>query len=360
MAWQLFKKKPKTNLGIDIGTSAIKIVELEKKQERHQLKTYGIFPLNEYLKHLGPKLRLEAARIEEKELAEMIKRIFQEADVQNKKVRFSIPVYSSFSIAIDLPPMPKEEIAAAIPFEAKRYIPVPLSDVILDWSIISSPPKLIQKNQKENKVKAESIQALLVAVPKETISRYTQIAQLANLQIQALEAETFSLARSLVGRDQTAILLVDTGARSTNISIIDGGYVRLTHNLEIGGAELSRGLAQRMNISIERAEEIKKISQQRRADVEAIINSIFDLIIAEIRKIIIRYQNQYQRRVEKCILAGSGVKVVNLPDYLSRQLNLEVSIGNPFSRVVYPDVLRPAIQELGPALAVAVGLAMRE
>ena len=358
MVWQFFKKKPKSNLGIDIGTSAIKLVELEKKEGRYQLKTYGIFPLIEYLKHLGPKLRLEEARIDEKELAEMIKRILQEAGVRNRRARFSIPVYSSFSIAIDLPPMPKEEIAAAIPFEAKRYIPVPIAEVVLDWSVISP----LKKNIKGNKEPSgpEQIQVLLVAVPKEVINRYNRIAQLTGLQIQGLEAETFSLARSLVGNDISSILLVDTGARSTNISIVDEGYVRLTHNLEMGGAEVSRSLAQRMNISIEEAEEIKKASQAPQAEVEAIIYSIFDLIVTEIRKIINRYQIKYQRKIEKCILAGDGSRVMGLPDYLSRQLNLEVSLGYPFARLVYPPILQPTIKELGPSLAVAVGLAMKE
>jgi type IV pilus assembly protein PilM len=355
----LFKKKPKIHLGIDIGTSAIKLVELEKKEERYQLKTYGIFPITEYLKHLHQRVHLETPKLSDEQIAEMIKRTIQEAKAEARTVCLSVPVYSSFSTLINLPPMSEKEVSAAIPFEAKKYIPVPISEVILDWSIIRKTEGQTSET-KEERTKSEGRQILLVAVPKDVVAKYTRIAQLANLRLRAIEAETFSLARCLVGNDKSAIVLVDTGARSSNISIIDQGYVRVTHNLEIGGTELTERISQNMNISLEEAEELKKTGQAQKFELEEITHSVLDIIINEIKKIVNHYQTKYNRKIEKCILVGGGIGLPGLVDYFTPKLGLEVSIGNPFARVVYLSILEPVIKELGPSLAVATGLAMRE
>lgn len=377
----LFGKKSKTYLGLDIGTSAIKLVELEKEEERYKLKAYGIFPMSEYLKHLGEQPRINPHKMLEEQVAEMIKQTIQAAKIKSRKVSLSIPVYSSFSTLIDLPPMPEKEIARAIPFEARKYVPIPTSEVVLDWSIvekIKEGPKTeeIAKTEEE-KVSPESSQILLVAVPKEVIAKYGRIVQLAGLELGALEAETFSLARSLVGNDKSSIVIVDTGARSSNISIIDKGYIRITHNLEVGGGELTRALSQRMNISFEKAEEMKKIGQdlsvsQKRNfepgptsqssgfEIGEITHSVLDIIIVEVKKIINNYQIKYNRRVEKCILVGGGLVSAGLIDDFASKLGLEVSLGDPFARIIYLPILEPAIKEIGPCLAVAVGLAIRE
>ena len=381
----LFKKKSKTRLGLDIGTSAIKLVELEQAEGRYKLKTYGIFPLTGYLNHLGEYLRIEPLKMPEPQLAEMIKKILREARTESREVCLSVPVYSSFSTLIDLPFMPAQEIAKAIPFEAKKYVPVPISEVILDWSVIkrvksgvdrpsidqtqtdilagsAGQDKSNNQPEPEKKTDAQGIQILLVAVPKKTVTRYARVIQLTGLELKALEAETFSLARSLVGNDKSPIVIVDTGARSSNISIIDDGYIRVTHNLEVGGGELTRNLSQKMNISFEAAEEMKKTTGGQSGQLvgrESVI-SVLDIIAAEIKKIVNHYQIKYNRRIEKCILAGGGVMVAGLLDYFSSKLGLEISLGSPFARIAYPSTLEPAIKELGLSLAVAAGLAMRE
>lgn len=378
----LFKRKSKTRLGLDIGASAIKLVELEQAEGRYKLKTYGISPLAGYLNHSEEHLLTEPLKMPEPHLAEMIKKILKEAGAESREVCLSVPVYSSFSTLIDLPSMPAQEIAKAIPFEAKKYVPVPISEVILDWSMIkrvksaadrsslsqtdiSAGPagrdKSSGQSEPEKKTDVEGVQILLVAVPKKTVARYARIIQLTGLELKALEAETFSLARSLVGNDKSPIVIVDTGARSSNISIIDDGYIRVTHNLEAGGGELTKNLSQKMNVSFEVAEEMKKtIGQSGQLAPRESIISFLDIIAAEIKKIVNHYQIKYNRRIEKCILAGGGVMAAGLIDYFSSKLGLEISLGQPFARVAYPTALEPAIKELGPSLAVAVGLAMRE
>ena len=340
----LFKEKPKSYLGVDIGASAVKLVELEKEEGRYKLKNYGIFSLKEYLKQ---------EKLTSQEIAEIIKKTIKEAKITSRQAYLSLPVYLSFSTLIDFPAMSEKEIKAAIPFEAKKYVPVPISEVVLDWSIVESPPQ-----QKE-------LQVLLIAVPKEIINDYQKAIQLAGLNLSALEEETFSLSRALIGNDKSSIILIDAGARSISISIVDNGYIRVISNLEMGGMKLNKTISQQMGFSLEQAEKLKKdfsdsqLTNEQNSQLKGIIHSVLDMVIFEIKKIIDSYQNKYKRKLEKCILVGDGIRLPGFVEYFVNKLGLEVSLGDPFSRVIYPPLLKPVIKELGPSLTVAVGLAMR-
>ena len=250
--------------------------------------------------------------------------------------------------------MSQKEIEAAIPFEARKYIPLPISEVVLDWSVVSPP------NNKNGK------QVLLIAVPKKIINNYNEIVKLAGLNLIGIEGETFSLTRSLIGNDKSVIILIDNGARSINISIIDDGYIRVTNNLEMGGRKITKAIAQQMNLDFEKAEYFKKkLSSEESIDqinnqLKGIVQSSIGMIVIEIKKIIDNYQNKYNRKIEKSILVGSGVYLSGFTDSLINKLSLDASIGNPFARIIYPDILKSTLKDLGPSLAVTIGLAMRE
>jgi len=350
MAWfNFFKKKPETFLGIDIGASAVKMVQIEKKDERHKLKNYAIYSLKDYLKKDNYKVGGELSRVPSAEMAKIIKETMKKAEIEAKKAYLSIPVYSSFSTLIDLPEMPEKEIASAIPFEAKKYIPIPISEVILDWGRVSLSGK------------TSGHQVLIIAVPKKVVGYYDQVMQLAGLVSEAIEEETFGLARALVGNDKSAIMLIDAGARSINVSIIDGGYIRITHNLELGGLKITRAIAEQMNYNLEKAEEVKKsvAGTKEGIQVKGVSRSILENIVVETSKVINSYQSKYNRRVEKCILVGNGAHLVGFVDYLTEGLKLDISFGDPFARIDYPPILKPALKEIRSSLAVAAGLAAR-
>jgi type IV pilus assembly protein PilM len=349
----LFKKKPKSYLGIDIGASAVKLVELEREENRYKLKNYGIFSLKDYLKQEWYQIPSGPRKLTNEELAEIVTKTIKEAKIVSDQTYLSLPVYSSFSTLIDFPTMPEKEIAAAIPFEAKKYVPVPISEVILDWSTVSPP------NQQKG------LQVLLMAVTKEIVNDYKRIIQLAGLNLSAIESETFSLSRALVGNDKSTIILIDVGARSVSVSIVDGSYIRVISNLEMGGIKLTKTISQQMGLSLEAAEKLKmnfstnqSINQQS-SQLKEIIHSVLNVVVFEIKKIIDSYQGKYNRKVEKCILVGGGVQVPGFVEYFINKLGLEVSLGNPFARVIYPPLLESTLKELGPSLAVAIGLAMR-
>ncbi len=350
----LLKKKLKNRLGIDISASAVKMVELGKEDGRHKLNNYAVFSLEKYLKSKGQQPDAEDFQIPSDEMAKIIKQTIKEAKIKSKDVYLSVPVYSSFYTLIDFPDMSQKEIEAAIPFEARKYVPIPISEVILDWSVVDTP------NKKDSK------QVLLIAVPKKVINNYNQIVKAAGLNLKGIEGETFSLTRALIGNDKSGIILVDNGARSINVSIIDGGYIRVTHNLEMGGRKITKAIAQQMNLDLEKAEHFKRRLSDKKSieptdpQLRSVIQSSLGMIVVEIKKIIDNYQNKYNRKIEKSVLVGSGVYLSGFDSSLVSRLSLDTSIGDPFARVTCPDVIKPVLKDLGPPLAVATGLAMRE
>ena len=373
----LLKKNPKSYLGIDISASSIKLVELEKKEERYRLKNYAVFSLKEYIKKSKSKEGFKATSLSNKEIAEIIKKTISHAKIESRNVCLSVPVYSSFSTVIDFPDMSEREINSSISFEAGKYIPVPVSEVVLDWSIISS-----QGNNESGKIKKNTLdssgtkkivkkeetkkQVLLIAVPKEIVNNYQKIINLVGLNLKGIEEETFSLSRSLIGNDKTPTLLIDAGFRSISVNIVDNGYIKVSHNLEMGGVKVDEAIAEQMNVSMKEAEEMKiklsnnELMDARSAKTREVINIVLRSIIIEIKKIIDTYQAKYNKKVEKCVLTGGGFKLLGFVDLLNDRLSLDVSLGDPFARVIYLPLLSPALKELGPSLSVAVGLAMRE
>lgn len=296
--------KPKINncLGIDIGTNILKIVELKKDKERLKLENYGL--ASPFLGNNAKDFKTSA--LPEKELADLIKLVLKEAQIKTQQAVISLPIFSSFSVLIDLPPLSEKELAAAIPFEARKYIPVPIDEVALDWLII-------EKNQ-----------VLVVAVPNEIINKYAQVAKLANLNVLNFEQEAFSLSRVLIGNDPKTYLLIDIGSRGSSVIIVSNGFVIESYAME----------------------------------------PINPLSICEaIKKVVDIYKKRYNKNIENCILTGSDA-VINdklLLQNLSICLTgMEIIVGNPFARVLYSSQLEADLKKLGPSLAVAVGLAMRE
>lgn len=343
--FKLFEKKQKEYLGLDIGDSVIKVVELEKDKERYTLKNYAWVPIQEYLQ----EIKSDSNPSSDKALADITKSLIEVGGFKKKPIAISVPVYSMFSTVIEMPIMSSKEIDSAIPFEAKKHIPVPIQDVVLDWSIIGKTT-----DKEENQLN----QILLVAVLKEAIRKYDRVVQVAGLTIGSLEAETFSLARSLIGNDKTPIMIIDVGSKASNISIVDNGIMQLTRNLAVNGQSISQKIAKELNISIEEAEQKKK-DKNSWPEIKNIVNQVFEEIIQEGVRLSGEYQKKTKRKLEKCILSGGSVNFPDLVDLFNAKMPMDTSLGNPFARVAYPKELAPIIKEAGPSLAVAVGLAMK-
>lgn len=359
----LFKKKGKSSVGIDIGTSSIKVVQLKRSEGRYKLETYGELQTYGYLERLNDPFQSKSLKMLESQVIEMTKRIIKESGISTKRAVISIPVFSSFIVVIDMPPMLEKELFQALSFEAKRHIPIPLSEAKIDWKIIDREKAGSSKDKRKNVFK---FRVLLVVVPKEVISKYLRIVKALELKLLALELESFSYIRSLMGNDQSAACVLDFGARSTSFTIIDKGFIQASHSLDIAGTELTRTLSHGIGVSFQRAELYKKERglkfQEPGSEREAkeILLTLIDKIVLEVERLIKSYQVETKRRVTKLILSGGSGNLVGLEEYLEKRLKTDVITGDPWARVSYPPFLEPVLKEIAPRFAVAVGLAMRD
>ena len=345
-------KKPSGYLGIDIGTLSIKVVELSMENGRPKLLNYAT--LSNY--GLAAQSAAQDAAVQKSikafggEAVPMLRRLFKESGIAATGAAMSIPIFSSFLTVMELPPMSEAELMNAVQFEAKKYIPVPLDSVAIDWSLIG--------------VAADGkISVLLIAIPKELINEYVAIAKDAGLKLMTVELETVSAARALVGNDPIPAVLMDIGSRDTTISIVDGGFVRISHSVETSGEDLTKALAANLGVNWKRAEELKKQNGLKINDpADQITNTLTPLlaIIAESAKNVTDlYFSKTQKKIEKLIIYGGSAQMPGIADYFKSRLGMDIVIGNPFSRIAHDNKLESAMKEIGHEFTVAAGLALK-
>ncbi len=345
---------PPKILGIDIGTTSIKAIELAKEGGVIKLDTYGILENYGHLERINDAIQTSSLKILDELTAEMLKQLLSEMKPTTRDCAMSIPIFSAFVALMDLPKLSQKELSQAIPFEARQYVPIPISEVSLDWQILGPTPG--QEGQK--------VQVLLIAVPQDTVLKYQRIAELAGLNLRNLEIETIAASRAVVGPDPSTILLVDIGSRATVISIVDEGYVRITRSIDTAGGDLTQVIANGLGISPIRAEMLKKsrglLSGVGEENLAALLTPFLDVIISEIQKVGTLYTERTRREVKKIILVGGAANIPGLVEYLEREIQKEVKIGNSFSQIQYPQELSPILNTVNSTLAVAVGLALGE
>lgn len=365
MIWFPFKLNLKSCLGIDIGTSGIKIIQLALKGERVTLEKYGEIAAQIFYEKSYRTFEKSTLLLSTQDIARAILAICQEAKISERKAFFTIPDFASFFTSFDLPPMGREEIPQAVRFEARHHIPLPLAEVTLDWSIIEGEVSDHKKT---------SLKVLLVAVSNDLIDQYRQIVSLSNLELKGLEVEAFGLARVLIGDEKRVVAILDIGSRSTTVNIVDQGILKVSHSFDIAGNELTQVLAKALDIDFFEAENLKKVqglkyfvSEEKVPQEPAIITKkvgeilipLIDLILGELERV---SQNFYQikgKNVEKIILAGGSALLPGLKEYFIKTLKKEVEIANPFANIFYPPLLEPTLRQMGPSYAIAVGAALR-
>jgi len=359
----LFKKKTKSKLGIDIGTSSIKVVQLSKEGGKFKLETYGELSFLGYLEKNKESFQTTSLKTLEIVTREMLKIVLSKAEASAKNIVLAVPVFSSFTSAIELPDMPEKELTRAIEFEARKYVPVPISEVSLDWKIIETG--IIKDGATRRPFKGKRI--LLIAVPNEVINKYVGIADALGLKIDALELESSSLARSLVVDKKSSVCILDIGARATSFTIVDKGMVQISHSLDVAGGEMTKALARAMGVGIRRAEDIKlkhgldhKENNEPKGELQDILQTSIDKIIDESERLINSYQAKTNRKIEQLILNGGSAKLTGFGGRVEKRLNMKAVIADPWSKIIYPAPLQPTLKKIGPGFSVAVGAAMRD
>lgn len=343
-----------TSLGVDIGTTSIKMAEVIESSSIYRLKNYGLLESYGHLERLNDALQTSSLKLFEKEIVGLLKTLLDKVKPTTKNVVASIPPFSSFVTLLEMPVMNDSEISKSMPFQARQYIPLPVSEVAIDWLKVG-------EKEDENGIKKQ--QVLLISVPNDQISKYQMIFKAAGLKLISLEIEGLSLTRMLINGDQTATIILDIGARSTNMLISDQGHLKLSAQTDFAGGTFTQAVASGLNINVSRAEELKKLrgllGSGGEYELSTLMLPYLDAIIGEAKRLKSRYETDYAGKIERVILTGGSANLLGLTDYVTEQLGLPASKANPFSRVSYPDNLEPIIGELGPVFSVALGLAIR-
>ncbi len=339
----LFSSSDNKFLGIDIGDNTIKMVELSKKGKKISLSNYAFSSAISDFKFSHSD--------DIDNIAKAILKIKNESNIKTAKASVSLPSFSVFSSVININNYDKRKIDERIVEEAKKVIPLPISEMVLDWKIIP------------DKKDPGSVKVFLTGSPKKMIKKYIDVFKKANIFLSNLETETFSMIRSLVGNDPSTVMLIGMGANSTNFSIIKESIPFLNRSINISGKTITAEISKRLNISLEEAEQFKfdlAFSDESDPESSKIIADIVSPIVKEIKYMLDLFNSSNNERVEKIILSGGGSLLPNFAQSLEKQLNIKVIIGDPWFRVSYPAELKPVLDEIGPRLSVAVGLALRE
>ena len=221
-------------LGIDVGSSSIKIVELKNQAGKATLLTYGFSENLDDLDQTDPK-----------DIAVIINKICAKAGSLSRKAVSALPTFSVFSSIINLANLSKKDLPAAINWEAKKVIPLPPEEMILDWKKIEADNAASDKN---------NVKILLTGAPRTLVKRYIEIFKNAQINLLSLETETFALIRSLLGNDKSTVMLVEIGAKTTSFTIIDRSIPILNRSVDIGGWTITKALSHSLNIGFDRAQ----------------------------------------------------------------------------------------------------------
>jgi type IV pilus assembly protein PilM len=306
-------------LGVDIGSTSIKIVELKKQDGQAKLVSYG-FSENLVAGKIDWLNNITLS-------AKIINNICQEAGITGTNAVSALPTFSVFSSIINLSNVSKKDLTQAVQWEAKKIIPMPLEDMILDW-----------KNIEDNSgVETTNIKLLLTGAPRLLVKKYISIFKEAKMNLLSLETETFSLVRSLVGNDKSTVMVVEVGAETTDVAIVDNSIPMLSRSIDIGGKAITKDMAARLNLDLNAAEQFK-----------------YDLGVSSMDS------KQDTMPSVVVILSGGSALLPNMANYLTKILDIKVIIGDPWARVSCPVDLNPLLNEIGPRMSIAIGLAMRE
>lgn len=352
-------------LGIDFGTSAIKVVELTYKNNNTYLLNYGWVSVP--VKAKTNNLDAETQEKEDAQIISSLKKLLDKMDVQSNSANISIGGFRGLSALIKVDKTDDDDIAEIIKAEAGKHIPVSLDEVYLSWDVVSKviPKKSFlpsrNKDSQDFSIKKESAEVLLVAAPKEDVRRYETIVEEVDLKVDSLELDIFSVIRSLIGNDLGTFLIVDMGAKVTNLLLVEKGIIKINRNINIGGDEITKNITSTLNVSWERAESFKKKNNYLSNEGKQMVAPVLEAIAKEANRIIESYFKEGEKnKIDDVILTGGGSGIDKINELFTGILGTRVSVGDPWKKIMIEnDKLKNNATAIARPLAVATGLALK-
>src|SRR5450631_4583807 len=341
-------RKGKQLVGLDIGSSSIKAVELKSTKAGYELVSFGMEPL-------AQDTVVDGAIMDAPQVANAISKIFDAQKVKTKNVATSVSGHSVIVKRVPLPLMSEDELYDRIPSEASQHIPFDIADVNLSYQLLEAMDS--------------QMDVLLVAVKKDKILNHTNVLAQAGKNSMVVDIDAFALQNCYEENydpdpGQTVALL-NIGASVMNINIVRGGIPLFTRDVSVGGNQFTDALQKELDLSFEDAERLKQgedvagVAEEHRA---TILRSVTDILVLEIQKTFDFFRaTATGESIQKIVVAGGSARVPGLMDVLREEFAIPVEEMYPFRKIV----INPArhneeqIRELAPRLAIAVGLALR-
>lgn len=358
----IFQNKKKSAIGLDIGSSSIKVVQLQKKGEKAVLETYGELSLGPY----GGVSVGQSTNLPTDKLVAAVTDLLAEKEValSTKVCGLAIPFKASLLSIVQMPAIPDKELASMVAIEARKYIPVPISEVSIDWSIVpkkdeddNAPPPL----PGERKIK--TVDVLLVAIHNNIINQYKEIVEKTGLDTKFFEIEIFSTMRAILEGVNGPIMIFDMGASTTKLYIIDRGLVQNSHTVNRGSQDVTANIARTLNVTIEEAEVVKRTVglglTPEGVDLKDTVTVIADAIFSEANRFLFEFQKKRNVNVKAVYLTGGGSALHGFRDLAAANFKVEVISADPFGKVETPAFLENILRVTGPEFTVAVGAALR-
>lgn len=344
-------KKEKSVVGVDIGSSSLKVVQLRKEGGKAVLETYGELSLGPYAgREVG-----QATSMSAEQMAGTLKDLLREAKVTTTSAGISIPFARSLLTLVQLPRRANaEEQKTVIELEARKYIPVPVSEVQLDWFVVPD-------DDPANAGKSDKVNVLLVAVHNDELAFLQAVGQQAGLATSFFEIEIFSTIRAVVDEPVKPVMVLDIGASTTKAYIVEHGVVQRSHSITAGSQDITRAIAASGNLPLAQAESLKKGAAIGDAQGHgSSLELVFGRVFSEAKRVLVQYEMAHEKPVGEIILTGGGAVTKELATYAQSALLITVKVADPFAKTEAPAFMRPVLQEIGPEFAVAMGLALRK
>jgi type IV pilus assembly protein PilM len=340
-------------VGLDIGSSSIKLVQLKQSKGRYFLQRAGV-------KALEPEVIVDGTVMDEGRVVSAIREVFEESKVKNKLVAISISGHAVIVKKISLPPMPDEELEGQVKLAAEQYIPFDINEVNIDFHVL--PPDPGGDRQGDMSV-------ILVAAKKDKINELTELVKGAGLTPMVMDVDAFAIENMHAINYPMAIdettALVNIGASVMNVNIIRGGASLFTRDIPLGGNRYTEAIQREMGMSYEEAEESKKgerTSDSSSAPLGNVIDSVNGEVASEIARTVDYFKSSMANTdLDRMLVCGGVAKARGLIQHLSDRIQTPVEVADPFAEidVTGSDVDGDTLAELAPSAAVAVGLALR-
>lgn len=334
--------------GLDIGTSAIRIVQLRGSGPTKALVKYAYIPLD-------TKIAMSDAKTDQQKLLQSVRSLIQQANITTKNVAVGIPSQKVFTTVVDIDRLPNDELAKTILYQADSLIPTPVAESKLDWALLGDSPK--------DKTKVE---VLLSSVTNEFIEARLDLLESIGLNVIAFEPDNLALARAIIpSTNTTPVMVLDIGNKSTDLVISMNNAPRLTRSIPTGSDAFIKSAAQNLNIDERQAQQfIFKFGlnhDKLEGQIYQAIISTVDILITEIDKSIKFFQSRYSNvKLERIIVTGAASSLPEFPLYVANKFSLNVEIGNAWRNVTFPQTQQNELLSVASSFGVAVGLAERQ